>query len=63
MTGLDLIIGREAGVAIPGVSISSDDDKAAEDEARLLYVTMTRATRELLVLESAVCDPAHVMAE
>ena len=39
-------------VAIPGVSISTDDDKAAEDEARLLYVAMTRATRELLVLES-----------
>jgi hypothetical protein len=39
-------------VAIPGVSISTDDDKAAEDEARLLYVAMTRATKELLVLES-----------
>lgn len=39
-------------VAIPGVSIPADDDKVAEDEARLLYVTMTRATRELLVLES-----------
>jgi superfamily I DNA/RNA helicase len=50
-------------VAIPGVSISTDDDKAAEDEARLLYVAMTRATRELLVLESAVCDPAHAMAQ
>jgi len=39
-------------VAIPGVSIPTDDDKAAEDEARLLYVAMTRATKELLVLES-----------
>lgn len=39
-------------VAIPGVSIPADDDKAAEDEARLLYVAMTRATKELLVLES-----------
>lgn len=39
-------------VAIPGVSIPAVDDKAAEDEARLLYVAMTRATRELLVLES-----------
>jgi hypothetical protein len=39
-------------VAIPGVCISTDDDKAAEDEARLLYVAMTRATKELLVLES-----------
>ncbi len=40
-------------VAIPGASIPSDDDKTAEDEARLLYVAMTRATKELLVLESA----------
>jgi hypothetical protein len=39
-------------VAIPGVSIASGDDKAIEDEARLLYVAMTRATKELLVLES-----------
>jgi hypothetical protein len=39
-------------VAIPGVSIPTDDDKAIEDEARLLYVAMTRATKELLVLES-----------
>lgn len=39
-------------VAIPGVCISTDDDKAAKDEARLLYVAMTRATKELLVLES-----------
>lgn len=40
-------------VAIPGVRIAADDDKAAEDEARLLYVAMTRATKELVVLESA----------
>jgi hypothetical protein len=39
-------------VAIPGVSIAGGDDKAIEDEARLLYVAMTRATKELLVLES-----------
>lgn len=39
-------------VAIPGVSIARGDDKAIEDEARLLYVAMTRATRELLVLEN-----------
>lgn len=45
-------------VAIPGVSVPADDDKAAEDEARLLYVAMTRATRELLVLESMAND-AH----
>lgn len=40
-------------VAIPGVSISNDENIATEDEARLLYVAMTRATKELLVLESA----------
>jgi superfamily I DNA/RNA helicase len=39
-------------VAIPGVSIPTDDDKVIEDEARLLYVAMTRATKELLVLDS-----------
>ena len=40
-------------VAIPGVSIPSGEETATEDEARLLYVAMTRATKELLVLESA----------
>jgi hypothetical protein len=39
-------------VAIPGVTIPKGEDIATEDEARLLYVAMTRATRELLVLES-----------
>ncbi len=39
-------------VAIPGMSIPSGEDMATEDEARLLYVAMTRATNELLVLES-----------
>lgn len=39
-------------VAIPGVCIQSGDDIAIEDEARLLYVAMTRATKELLVLDS-----------
>jgi len=40
-------------VAIPGVSFSGGEAKAVQDEARLLYVAMTRATKELLVLESA----------
>ncbi|MEE4239000.1 MAG: 3'-5' exonuclease, partial [Anderseniella sp.] len=39
-------------VAIPGVSFSGGEAKAVQDEARLLYVAMTRATKELLVLES-----------
>jgi hypothetical protein len=39
-------------VAIPGASIPSGEEIATEDEARLLYVAMTRATKELLVLES-----------
>jgi hypothetical protein len=39
-------------VAIPGVSFSGGEAKAIQDEARLLYVAMTRATKELLVLES-----------
>lgn len=39
-------------VAIPGVCVPSDAE-SAEEEARLLYVAMTRATRELLVLEAA----------
>lgn len=40
-------------VAIPGVTIPAAEDKAAQDEARLLYVAMTRATKDLLVLERA----------
>lgn len=39
-------------VAIPGASIPTGEEVATEEEARLLYVAMTRATRELLVLES-----------
>ncbi|MBT9497913.1 MAG: ATP-dependent helicase, partial [Zoogloea sp.] len=41
-------------VAIPGASIPSGEEIATEEEARLLYVAMTRATKELLVLESEV---------
>ena len=39
-------------VAIPGASIPSGEEIATEEEARLLYVAMTRATKELLVPES-----------
>lgn len=49
-------------VAMPGVCVPSDAE-SAEEEARLLYVAMTRATRELLVLEGAVGNPAHSGAE
>jgi len=37
-------------VAIPGVVTLGADEKRQEDDARLLYVAMTRATRELVVL-------------
>lgn len=37
-------------VAIPGVGATAPEDGDAEEEARLLYVAMTRATSELLVL-------------
>lgn len=36
-------------VAIPGVGRGGTGEALAEDEARLLYVAMTRATRELVV--------------
>lgn len=39
-------------VAIPGVNVSALNDQMTEDEVRLLYVGMTRATRELVVLEA-----------
>ena len=37
-------------VAIPGIGTLTADGKRTEDDARLLYVAMTRATRELVVL-------------
>ena len=37
-------------VAIPGIGTLGVDEKRKEDDARLLYVAMTRATRELVVL-------------
>jgi hypothetical protein len=40
-------------VAIPGIGIPADEGADAEEEARLLYVAMTRATDELLVLGEA----------
>lgn len=42
-------------VAIPGARVAATGPTSSEDdEARLLYVAMTRATRKLLVLESGV---------
>ena len=40
-------------VAIPGADMETAKHKVDEDEARLLYVAMTRATRELIVCASA----------
>lgn len=37
-------------VAIPGIGTRAADEKRNEDDSRLLYVAMTRATRELVVL-------------
>lgn len=36
-------------VAIPGLGLMPDKDAAVEDEARLLYVAMTRATSQLVM--------------
>jgi hypothetical protein len=40
-------------VAIPGASMPVENEKFDEKEARLLYVAMTRATRELIVCGGA----------
>jgi len=39
-------------VGIPGLGAALKEDEAVEDEARLLYVAMTRATHELVM----TCD-------
>lgn len=36
-------------VAIPGIGLMPDTDASVEDEARLLYVAMTRATSKLIM--------------
>jgi len=36
-------------VAVPGAGMPGVDEEREEENARLLYVAMTRATRELLV--------------
>jgi len=43
-------------VAIPGADMGTAEVKLDEEEARLLYVAMTRATRELIVCAGAVGD-------
>ena len=37
-------------VAIPGIGTLAGDETRQDDDIRLLYVAMTRATRELVVL-------------
>ncbi|WP_256212187.1 3'-5' exonuclease [Nitrosomonas communis] len=39
-------------VAIPGANMQAETGISNEEEACLLYVAMTRATRELIVLDS-----------
>ncbi|MDT0131737.1 DNA helicase II, partial [Acinetobacter baumannii] len=39
-------------VCIPGIGAASKDEEDPADEARLLYVAMTRATHELLMTHS-----------
>ena len=46
-------------VAIPGVGLMPDKDAVVEDEARLLYVAMTRATSQLIMS----CDRESVFTK
>ncbi len=39
-------------IAIPAANMQADAGKCSEEEVCLLYVAMTRATRELIVLDS-----------
>ena len=39
-------------VCIPGIGVPTREDEAIQDEARLLYVAMTRATSELVMTHS-----------
>lgn len=46
-------------VAIPGIGLMPDKDAVVEDEARLLYVAMTRATSQLIMS----CDRESVFTK
>jgi hypothetical protein len=49
-------------VCIPGVGAPGKDDEAIQDEARLLYVAMTRSTSELVMTHSDVSPLLGKMA-
>jgi len=49
-------------VCIPGIGAPSRDDEAIQDEARLLYVAMTRATSELIMTHSDASPLSDKMA-
>jgi superfamily I DNA/RNA helicase len=40
-------------VCIPGIGLPSHKDSSEEEQARLLYVAMTRATHELIMTHGA----------
>jgi superfamily I DNA/RNA helicase len=49
-------------VCIPGVGAPGKDDEDVQDEARLLYVAMTRATTELVMTHSDESPLAEKMS-